>query len=159
MNIDELRRIDARHRKDKSTLFRISTPDNKASVEQLTEVERALGVRLPVTYRDFLSEFGGGTFGLCTVFSADPASEWYLPRKHREALRYLPGGLLAFSDDFSGGYYVFQVANACAQEKVVYWNTDGGLVPTMFSNVLEFVARYAYRATVARSAQTALKPS
>lgn len=144
MTIEELRRLDARYRQEKPNLFRLSTPDKPASEEQLTEMERAIGVRLPQSYRAFLREFGGGNYGLETFFSADPNSEWYLPLKHGEASRYLPEGLLAFSDDGAGGYYVFQVLSGQAQEAVCYWNQDGGESPTEFKDVIEFVARYAY---------------
>lgn len=144
MTVEELRRLDARYRQEKPKLFQLSTPDQPASERLLAEVERAICVRLPPTYRAFLREFGGGSFGLVTIFSADPDSEWYLPVKQREASRYLPEGLLAFSDDFAGGNYVFKVLNGQAQEAVFYWNQDGGVSPTEFKDVLEFVARYAY---------------
>ena len=78
------------------------------------------------------------------VFSASPTSEWYLPTRQRRASAYLPPGRLAFSDDFAGGYYVFRVVDGQAQERVWYWNDDGGETPTEFADVLEFIARYAY---------------
>jgi hypothetical protein len=144
MTVEELRKLDARYRQEKPSLFQLSTPDQPASEEQLAEMERAIGVRLPQAYRAFLREFGGGNFGLATIFSADPNGEWYLPLKQNEASRYLPEGLLAFSDDFAGGTYVLKVLNRQAQEAVFYWNQDGGLSPTEFSDVIEFVGRYAY---------------
>jgi len=136
MNLDDLRRIDARYRAEKPNLFRLSSADAAASEEQLTRVEGFLGIKLPSSYR--------GSFGLTTIFSADPNGEWYLPRKQGEALKYLPDGLLAFSDDFAGGYYVLRVEKDLAQEAIYYWNDDGGLIPTEFENVLAFVARYGY---------------
>jgi antitoxin YobK len=144
MTLEELRRLDASYRQKKPRFFELSTPDPPASEQQLEAVERALGVQLPQRYRQFLCEFGGGTFGLATIFSADPDSEWYLPRQQSEASRYLPEGLVAFSDDFAGGNYAFRIANGRAQEPVVYWNQDGGEMATEFSDVIEFVARYAY---------------
>ena len=144
MAIEALRRLDARYRQEKPKLFQLSMPDPPASEAQLAEAERAIGVRLPQTYRAFLREFGGGSFGLTTIFSADPKSEWYLPLRQGEAIRYLPEGLLALSDDFAGGNYVLKVMNGQAQEAVYYWNENGGESPTEFKDVIEFVARYAY---------------
>jgi hypothetical protein len=144
MTVEELQRLDARYRQQKANLFRLATPDQAATEAQLAEVEHAVGVRLPQSYRAFLREFGGGDYGLETFFSADPNSEWYLPVKQGEASRCLPEGLLAFSDDGAGGYYVFKVLNGQAQEAVFYWNQDGGESPTEFQDVIEFVARYAY---------------
>ncbi|WP_338081271.1 SMI1/KNR4 family protein [Allochromatium vinosum] len=86
----------------------------------------------------------GGGFGFSNVFSADPDGEFYLPEKNKEAAKYLPSGLLAFSDDFAGGYYVLSVTDGRAEDPVLYWNSDGGLIETEFDDVLEFVVRYAY---------------
>lgn len=144
LTFEEIRRLDAHYRREKPNLFRLATPDQPATEGQLAEVERVLGVQLPQSYRAFLQEFGGGVYGLGTFFSADLNSEWYLPLKQGEASRYLPEGLLAFSDDFAGGYYVFKVLNGLAQEAVYYWNQDGGESPTEFKSVVEFVVRYAY---------------
>ena len=144
MTLEELRQLDARLRREKPKLFQLSTPDQPASEEQLAEVERALGVRLPQSYRTFLREFGGGNFGLAAIFCAEPNSEWYLPQKQSEASHYLPEALLAFSDDFAGGNYVFKVVDGQARDAVFYWNQDGGESATEFNDVLEFVARYAY---------------
>ncbi len=89
MNIDEFRAIDQEARLSKPKLFSLATPDALASVEALDNLQRAIGVILPISYRGFLNEFGGGNFGLVTVFSADPNSEWFLPNKYDEARRYV----------------------------------------------------------------------
>jgi hypothetical protein len=144
MMIDELRTIDQQARLAKPKLFSLSSPDPPASEEALDDLQRHVGVVLSPSYRAFLKEFGGGSFGLTTVFSANSTSEWYLLAKLDEARRYLPEHLLPFSDDFAGGMYVLEIADGQAMEPVLYWNDDGGLVLTKFANVLEFVARYAY---------------
>ena len=144
MTLEELKILDSHYRQDDPKLFLLSQPDQLASEEQLAEVEREIGVRLPSTYRAFLQEFGGGRFGLTTIFSADVKSAWYLPKKHVETMRHLPEGLLAFSDDFCGGNYVLKVLNGHAQETVFYWNTDGGESPTEFKDIFEFIAHDAY---------------
>lgn len=144
MTLEELKEIDAHYRQEKPLLFQALTPDPPASEQQLEDVERAIGVRLPPSYRAFVREFGGGSFGMSIIFSADPDSEWYLPKQQREAARYLPDGLLAFSDDFAGGNYVFKVANGEAQEAAFYWNTDGGESSTEFKDIMEFVSWDAY---------------
>jgi hypothetical protein len=146
MKLDEFRVIDQRARLAKPKLFMLSSPDPQASEETLNDLERRIGVALPLSYRIFLREFGCGNFGLTTVFSADPSSEWYLAAKFDEARRYLPAHLLPFSDDFAGGMYVLEIVGGEAMEPVLYWNEDGGLVATKFGNIFEFVARYAYEA-------------
>lgn len=146
MKIDEFRVIDQEARRAKPKLFLLASPDSPASEEELDDLQRVVDVRLPMSYRAFLKEFGGGNFGLTTVFSADPKSEWYLGARLDEARAYLPSNVLPFADDFAGGLYVFEVAAGQAMEPVLYWNEDGGLVSTKFANALEFVARYAYEA-------------
>jgi len=146
MKLDEFRVIDREARLAKPKLFLLASPDSAASEEALDDLQRAIGVMLPMSYRAFLKEFGGGNFGLTTVFSADPKSEWYLGVRLDEVRGYLPAHVLPFSDDFAGGLYVLEVVGGQAMEPVLYWNDDGGLVPTEFANVLEFVARYAYEA-------------
>lgn len=145
MTIDDFRQVDSKFRAEIPNRFRLSTPDSVASEEDIVRIERELGVRLSHSYREFLRWYGGGSFGLTTIFSADQNGEWYLPRKHAEATSYLPKDLLAFSDDFCGGYYALKINQELADEPVYYWNLDGGLVRTEFDNVLEFVARYGYQ--------------
>jgi len=147
MTIEDFRKIDNQGRESDPDLFSLSESDQCASPEDLRLVEKLIGIQLPDQYRDFLQEFGGGTYGLATVFSAVPESEWYLPDKVSESQGYLPCGLIPFSDDFAGGNYVLKPQNESQLgSHVYYWNQDGGLVETEFCDVLEFIARYAYEA-------------
>lgn len=146
MTLEEIRKIDAQFRREKPRLFEFSTPDVQASEDQLAAVEAKVGFELPKSYRTFLKEFGGGSFGLTTIFSADPGSEWYLPHRQVEISTYLPEGLLPFSDDFAGGLYVLKTNGEKAHDQVFYWNQDGGLVPTEYKDIFEFVAKHAYEA-------------
>jgi hypothetical protein len=144
MTLEEFRQIHNRYRQEKPKLFLLASPDRRATEAQLQKVESELGVKLSAQLREFLTDFGGGTFGFANVFSVDSDGEFYLPEKNKEAAEYLPPGLLAFSDDFAGGYYVLRVTDGRADAPVFYWNSDGGLVETEFDDVFQFVARYAY---------------
>ena len=144
MTLDEFKEIHNRCRIAKPKPFLLASPDQSATAQQLEKVEGELGVKLPGRLREFLTDFGGGAFGFVNVFSADPDGEFYLPARNDEAAEYLPSDLLAFSDDFAGGYYVLKVVDRRAKDSVFYWNTDGGLTETEFDDVFEFVARYAY---------------
>jgi len=145
MNIDQFKAIDVAQREQKPKLFSLSTPAACANPEMLNEVEGLLGVVLPSKYREFLTAFGGGDFGLVNVFSADKKNEWYLCYKLEELHDTLPQGYLPFSDDNAGGYYVLKVQNGEVKDRVFYWNyEEQDLRETPFSDILEFVARYAY---------------
>jgi hypothetical protein len=146
MSIEQFRELHTRMTAEKPKLFQLIAPDSPASEERVEQVEREIDVALPASYKQFLGEFGGGSFGLVNVSSADPAGEFYLPRKQEEVRSYLPSGLIPISDDFAGGLYVLKIKENHAEEPLFYWNLDGGLRPTEFANVLEFVARYAYKA-------------
>jgi len=139
MNIEGLKQTDRRYREENPGLFEATTPDKPATEQQLEDVERSIGVRLPPSYRAFLREFGGGTYGYIVVFPADPDGAWYLPNQQRNASRYLPEGLLAFCDDYAGGNVEGE-----AQEAIFYWTPDRGGAPTEFNDTMLFVARYAY---------------
>lgn len=141
----EFKEIDAAMRAERPKVFQLTQPDTTATEASLTEVEEKLRLQLPMDYREFLKVYGGGDFGFINIFSADPMSEWYLPERQNAASAFLPESLLAFSDDFSGGYYVLQIREGLAADQVFYWNQDGGLMLTEFGNVLAFIARYAYR--------------
>jgi hypothetical protein len=142
--MESFRELERKRRRESPNLFKLASPDNPASLEQLQLVERALGASLPNDLRMFLHEYGGGECGYLTLFSADPTSEWYLPRKMEEAKKYLPDGLLPISDDFCGGYYVLVVRNGNAEEPVCYWNADGGTTSTEFKSLLDFIGRFAF---------------
>ena len=144
MTLEDLKAMDSRYRLEKPKLFEIAQADPPATQHDLDSVENSIGVKLPDSYRRYLSVYGGGVFGFTVIFSAYTDGEWFLPNRQRDAATHLPHGLLAFSDDFAGGYYVFKIADGSADDRPWYWNADGGLVHTNFANIYEFVARYAY---------------
>jgi len=144
MTLEEFRQLDCEFRQKRPKPFLLTPPDPKAEESTLFTIENEFGFSLPICYRQFLKEFGGGNFGFINVFSAEPQSEWYLPAMQKNAREYIPDNFLAFSDDYSGGYYGFKISTDQAMEPVFYWNTDGGLVSTDYANVFNFIIRFAY---------------
>ncbi|MBC5768490.1 SMI1/KNR4 family protein [Ramlibacter albus] len=144
MNLQEFRTFDAEARRAKPKLFMLPASEPRASDADIVLVESEIGVRLPESYREFLKEFGGGDFGLVTVLSANSDSEWYLPFKMSEYGSYLPGGVIPFCDDFTGGLYVFKHDGVRGQERVHYWTHETGVTETEFDNVFGFLARFGY---------------
>lgn len=146
MDLESFKRLDAQRRAERPKPFLLVPPDPLATEGDLLEVERKLGTVLPASYRQFLATFGGGSYGLTNISSADPSSSFFLPLRQAEAAAYLPPGLLVASDDGAGGLYVWQVKDGKAEEPLQYWNPDGGLSLTRFENILSFLAAYAYAA-------------
>jgi hypothetical protein len=142
MTLEEFCTTESEARRSKPKLFLTGVPDRKASESDLGTVENSLAVRLPESYRSFLTVFGGGRFGFVTIFSADQESEWYLPRQ--QAAAGLPDGLVPFSDDFAGGLYVFRCAAGNRGDTVFYWTHEDGISRTEFPDIFSFLARYAF---------------
>lgn len=144
MGLTEFRQLFDQKVVEKPKLFELITPDRPATEGQISDAEHRLGIKLPSSYLSFLKEFGGGSFGLTNVFSADPESEYFLVSRNSQAHGLLPEHLVAFSDDYSGGWYAFATSDGVAGDSIFYWNVDGGLQKTRFANVFEYVARFAF---------------
>ena len=115
--------------------------DPAATPEMLKAAQAALGVKFPESYVAFLSEYGGGIFGFENVFSVEKSSEFFVVNCNKAARQYMPRDLLAFSDDFCGGHFVFSVTDGVAADQVRYWNADGGLSGPLYKNIFDFLAR------------------
>jgi hypothetical protein len=77
--------------------------DPPATDEQVTAAEEALGVKLPPEYIQFVKRYGGGEFGLGTVYSVDDG-EFNIVERNREY--YLPfPGFVAISPNDMGDYW------------------------------------------------------
>ena len=144
MNTTDFANLDCRFRSEDPALFELSSPTPPATDSDIISLEAELGVRLPTDYSWFLKTYGGGEFGLLTVFSASPDCEWYLGDKQKEMSGILPEGFLPISDDFAGGYYGILISDGVGSSEVHYWNSDGGLVGTEFDTLLGFIGRFAY---------------
>ena len=146
MELDEFKAIVEEARRAKPKLFLMSSPDAPAGAEQLALLEERLRLQLPNAYRDFLREFGGGDFGLVSVYSADENSDWYLLTRAEGAwARDLPRDLLPFTDDAMGGFYGFRLLNGRAGEEVFYWDHETRTTePTEFADTLQYLRRYAF---------------
>lgn len=144
MTLSDFHALHRQKRAERPKIFELAQPDRAATADQITALENDLGIRLPPSYARFLEAYGGGEFGLAIIFSADPVGRYFLIREQRKARDLIPANCLAFSDDHSGGWYVFPVEDGMAGDAVSYWNTDGGLTRTEFSNIFEFLAQHAY---------------
>lgn len=144
MTIDELERVHTTHLARYPRHADALRPDRRATDEMLAAVERALGARLPASYRELLRRFGGGDFIFVSLMSADPDSDNYLPRCHATWRESLDDEYVPFCDDGCGGVYAFRRDGAAVGERVYYWNTDAGVQETAWANALSFIADNAY---------------
>ena len=76
-----------------------------ATAEQVAAAEKALGVRFPSEYVQFVRRYGGGEFGLGAVYSVADG-EWNVVDRNGEY--YLPfPGFVAIAPNYMGDYYGF----------------------------------------------------
>ncbi|MAZ17035.1 MAG: hypothetical protein CL535_11990 [Ahrensia sp.] len=144
MTLAEFTTLHHQRSAERPKIFLLLSHDKPASKRQIVDMEIPVGAQFPESFRRFLMEFGGGSFGLMNVFSADPASDYYLPDRQRKAQKALPRGCYAISDDYCGGWYVLVSKEGKLDNQIWYWNNDEGLKPTEFANVFELVAGCAY---------------
>lgn len=119
--------------------------DEPATPEQIGTVEAALGCRLPSSYVEFVSEFGGGDFAFTVIYSPSPESESSIieangqPWVNRE-------GFVAFADTGTGDYFGWEVADGLAGDKVMLLDhTVEELRPCDYDDFFDFVIREGLR--------------
>ncbi|MFI5346692.1 MAG: SMI1/KNR4 family protein [Elusimicrobiota bacterium] len=131
----------------------MSNPDYDAALEEIDEnpelahfigamppasvaaAERALGVALPQSYRDFLLRFGAGNFGSFAVFGIPdpelatprvPNAVWYTLQERKSGL---PPALVAVGTDFEGTLFCLDTEAAAAGDApMVNWKA-GKITP------------------------------
>lgn len=145
MNIEELQRVDADCRRQKPGIFKLARPDRRATPSEVDALETMLGVKLPERLRQFWQVLGGGDIALEPIYSATPESIWYLHRKAEVFWRSMSREYLPITDDGTGGYYVLRLHEGLADDAVFYFDSDDNSVQkTQDTDILEFIARYAY---------------
>ncbi|MDP3229108.1 MAG: SMI1/KNR4 family protein [Acidovorax sp.] len=144
MDITQFRKIDALGRLKRTAIFEAAPPEVPATESEIAAIESAMNIKISNKYKQFLTEFGGGNYGLAIIFSAKKNSEWYLPAQVIKTRGYLPPDYLPVSDDFSGGVYCQKLKDFGACEEIYYWNLDGGILKTDYSDIFELIGNTAY---------------
>jgi hypothetical protein len=98
-----------------------------ASIEEVTEVEQALGCSLPADLRDLLGESNGieGEYGLGLIWSSTRIIADNLSARTSTSGVYMPLDHLAFfADAGNGNQFAFSVADGArlARDDVFAWN-------------------------------------
>ena len=146
LTIEEFKRQEEACQALKPGRFRLARPDPPASVNQINTVEEAIGIRLPDSYRQFLSSAGGGDYPLLSIFSANPESAFYLPRRLADLQSVIGANLLPVHDDQAGGLRVLKVSRGEASESVYYWDWETReLSGPRYESVLDMVADCSFR--------------
>lgn len=145
MRIEEFKEKYEEAKLSRPKVFEYMQIDPLASERELNDVEDWMACRFENSHRSFLKLFGGGEFGLGLIFSANKESEWYIPSQFRNLL-LSPSEFFPVSDNFAGDVYGFEIRNGkCLTPLKVFDHESSKLKETMFSDVYEFMDRYALR--------------
>ncbi|GAB2565242.1 SMI1/KNR4 family protein [Kribbella endophytica] len=109
-----------------------------ATEEQLFAVETALGVKLPVQYREFMKRYGGGQFLFVDLLPAVSGED-------REDLisvsESTPSAFVAVAPVGTGDWWGFQVNDGACADAVDFWFHDDNAFEPANSDFLEFLVQ------------------
>ena len=113
--------------------------DTLADDDQIAEVEKELGAKLPDEYVEFVKKYGGGYFAFTNVFSVQPDSEWCIVDRNKGV--DLAENFIAISDDEAGGYYGFLIDSGVCGPEIYYWDHESQqiLKNHQFCDLLAFI--------------------
>ncbi|MFO1062802.1 MAG: SMI1/KNR4 family protein [Pirellulales bacterium] len=142
MLLEEFVPLVEKRREERPVWFGLDS-DPPATPAQIQDVEAQLGVRLPESYRLFVTMYGGGYFALGNLFSVFPGSDWNIVERNRDIF---PVGFLAVSDNGVGDLYGFRVTDgACDSEIVLFDHETGMIAQPKYSDLFEFLGETALK--------------
>lgn len=144
ITFDEFREFHKKRLVEEPKIFKLIEHDRPATKHEIYSVEQEIRTKLPINFATFLMEFGGGLFGLTNIFSADCKSIYYIVDRQKDAKNLIPANAIVFSDDYTGGWYIFRSESGICQEEVYHWNDVDGMKPTAYKNIFNFLTDKAY---------------
>jgi len=142
MLIEEFVQLVEKRKEEKPVWFGLES-DPPATSAQIQDAEAQLRVRLPVSYRLFVTRYGGGYFALGNLFSVFPGSDWNIVERNRSLL---PFGFLAVSDNGVGDLYGFRVTDGVCDEEIVMFDHETGTISQpKYLDLFEFLEETAMK--------------
>lgn len=122
-------------KKSKPILFELEH-DKCVSENEIVCFESANSMILPIEYKQFVLEFGGGYFGFVNMYSLDLDSSFYLLANQNG----IPDGYLAISDNGCGDYYVIKFNTGNVASKVMFFEHESQkIVETDYEDIYEYL--------------------
>jgi SMI1-KNR4 cell-wall len=143
MNVQLLKECIRKNMLRGSVNFLMEPPDPPANDTCISKVESLFGLDLPQLYKDFLIEFGGGSFGFIDIYSTFETGKYYIGNVVNMYDMFAKNGFVPISDDYCGGLYCLKF-DTISDLSVYYYNDEDGFIKTRFSNVFQFVAECAF---------------
>lgn len=124
----------------KPKLFAIES-DGIVDPDRITEVEKYYDVIFPDSYKDFLSQYGGGYFGLIVVYSCDCNGMFYIKdtvsKEWVEEKKFLP-----IVDFETGDFVGFKIESGICKGKVSLYSHEEDKLHDMNMELYEVLLKY-----------------
>lgn len=135
MTYDDFIEIVKKVKDTRPILFELES-DKTLSEKEISEFERENHINIPKEYKKIIMKFGGGYFGLTSIYSLDKDSSFYILSNQND----IPTNYLAISDNGCGDYFVLKIFDGCVQKEVFFFDHEmQQIVDTEFMDVYEFL--------------------
>ena len=118
-------------------------PDESPNETAVTEAEMKLGAKLPIDYKNFILEYGGGYFAFSNVFSLEERSDWNLVDLNYkyDAIR---NGHVLISENGSGDFYGFKFVNGVCEPRIYFYDHEVETwCESPHSNLFDYLEKFA----------------
>lgn len=127
----------------KPRLFALES-DKKASVEMLETVEEYYEIKLPDSYKNFVSQYGGGYFGFIVVYSCDCNGTFYIKDKVLKEWVSEKAFLPVF-DFETGDFLGFEIENGICRNKVALYLHEENELQKLEIDFYDALLKYGLR--------------
>lgn len=118
--------------------------DNKANVEMIEDVEKYYDVKLPESYKDFVSEYGGGYFGFIVVYSCDYNGIFYI-KENVQKEWVLEKAFLPVIDLETGDLLGFEIINGMCESVVTMYLHEENKMQKLKMDFYDVLLKYGVK--------------
>jgi len=138
MTFDEFKLIVDKKKVDKPIWFALEA-EKRAEEMDIANTEKLYNIHLPLEYKLFLKEYGGGFFSFVTVYTCNENSDFYIKSKNPvEAVN--KNKFIAISDNGVGDLYGFSITNNKCDDKISMFSHEKHEVQgTKYKNLYNFL--------------------
>lgn len=146
MQFEDFKQIVERTKKEKPVWFELGS-DSCINDNEIRQIENYFGSELPIEYKQFLKNYGGGYFAFLLVFSGDEKSNWNVIKQNKELNLLNKYNFLAVSDNESGDFYGFRVNNnKCETKLSVFLHDELKVKETQYEDFYQYVLKLGLKA-------------
>jgi len=145
MQFEDFNQIIERIKKEKPIWFGLES-DSCINDSDIRRIEEYFNIQLPMEYKQFLKNYGGGYFAFLLIFSGDEKSDWNVIKQNKELNLLNKYNFLAVSDNESGDFYGFRVNNNICETKLsIFLHDELKVEETQYENFYQYVLKLGLR--------------